>query len=300
MPSLAHRAVVLVLRLQRRKRVYQHPELLRARIAREEGSSFDPPRNLVKRVEIARRDVGDGTLRMPVFTLTPRARPRTKLRVVYLHGGAYVGEIDPAHWGFCARLAARIGCTVTVPIYPLAPRHGYKDVFSRIEPLYEALGREVGEGNLVLMGDSAGGGMALALAQRARERGFARARDVVLLSPWLDVTLDNPAIAAYEAADPWLARAGLVAAGAMYAQGDDPRTPRVSPAYGAAAGIGRVSIFMGTRDILAPDAAAFFARLAGDARGRYVEGAGMVHVWPLLPIPEAKVAMDAVVAILAG
>ncbi|HEV3395142.1 MAG TPA: alpha/beta hydrolase, partial [Xanthobacteraceae bacterium] len=88
--------------------------------------------------------------------------------VLYLHGGAYVLDIISAHWNMVARLVRYTGCLAVVPLYPLAPEHTWQDAFGLVVPLYESLVARLGRENVIVMGDSAGGGMALALAQQLR------------------------------------------------------------------------------------------------------------------------------------
>jgi acetyl esterase/lipase len=267
-PSLRSHLVVFYLKATGRKKPYLDPALLEARIAADPGD-HRPPAALQKKYHIT----GTVVEGFPCYTMG-----QGPLRILYLHGGSYVFEIVKEHWRFLARIADHIPCTITVPIYPLARRHDHRDVERMLAALRHPFD--------VIMGDSAGGGMALTLAQS----GIAQPKEIVLISPWLDVELENPNIDDH--ADPWLARPGLRHAGRKYAGPDSPRA--VSPVHGPLEGVAPITIFMGTRDILLAD-----ARLLRD-RGnvRLIEGEGMVHVWPLLPIPEARRAIAQMVEIL--
>ena len=153
----------------------------------------------------------------------------------------------------------------------------------------------------MLAGDSAGGGLALGLAQDLLADGAPLPERLVLLSPWLDLTLSNPAIPEYERRDPWLAKAGLVEAGLVWAGGDDPTAPRLSPRNGALTGLPRVALFVGTREIAYPDVADL-GRSAAEA-GVEVDltvAEGAVHVYPLVPAPEGTEGARGVVAAVAG
>jgi acetyl esterase/lipase len=103
------------------------------------------------------------------------------------------------------------------------------------------------------MGDSSGGGICLALAQRLREENLPQPRRIVLLAPWLDASLSNPEIAALDNIDPFLDEDGLKYAGSVYARDVDPKNYLVSPLYGSLRGLARVTLFIGTCDILFPD-----------------------------------------------
>jgi acetyl esterase/lipase len=209
--------------------------------------------------------------------------------------------IAPQHWALIGRLADA-GVRVEVPLYGLAPQHTHREAYPFLHAVWRELAAEAPPGGVALAGDSAGGGLALGLAQDLLAADGARSPDrLVLLSPWLDLTLGNPRIAEYERRDPWLARPGLVAAGLAWAGGDDPTAARLSPGNGVLAGLPPTAVFVGTREIAYPDAEEFAA--AASSAGvpvdlTVVEGA--VHVYPLVPAPEGAEGRRAVVAAVAG
>ena len=81
-----------------------------------------------------------------------------------------------------------------MPDYPLAPQYNYEDAFNMVLPLYEKILEKVKQENLILMGDSAGGGIALALSEKLGEEDFSQPQELILLSPWIDVTMENKEI----------------------------------------------------------------------------------------------------------
>jgi acetyl esterase/lipase len=285
-PSLQSRILVAYLRASRRKQTYVDPRRLLDVIEKERRTvRAAPPREIRTSLHVEERVI-EGS---PCYTMWPRGVSSPELHVLFLHGGCYVFEITPHHWHFCAALASRLGCKVTVPIYPLAPEHGVDDALRMIMTAYRETA--VGASRAALMGDSAGGGMALALAQLLRDAKLPQPKDIVLLSPWVDAAMDNPDIAAVDRDDPWLAPAGMAEAGRLYARGADPKTdPRVSPIRGELGELGALSIFVGTRDILLPDARLLRdrARQAGGAATLF-EYEGMVHDFMLVGfLPEGK------------
>jgi len=153
-----------------------------------------------------------------------------------------------------------------------------------------------GGASVTLMGDSSGGGISLALAQRLREDGHEQPGHIVLLSPWLDATLSNPEISEFDKIDPFLGTDGLKYGGAAYARDVDPKSYLVSPVYGSLRGLAPISLFIGTRDILFPDC----RKLREQARTEgveinYREYEGMVHDWMLVAMPEGKQAVREIV-----
>jgi acetyl esterase/lipase len=188
-----------------------------------------------------------------------------------------------------------------VPLYGLAPPHTHRDAYPFVREIWTELAAEAPPGGMVLAGDSAGGGLALGLAQQLVADGGPVPDRLVLLSPWLDLTLSSPRLAEYERRDPWLARPGLVEAGAVWAGGDDPTIPALSPGNGPPAGLPPTAVFVGDREIGYPDAVAFAEAAA--AAGVEVEltvAEGAVHVYPLVPAPEGAEGTRAVVDAVAG
>ena len=212
-----------------------------------------------------------------MYEVTPKSTAPTR-RALFLHGGAYIHEIQPAMWSLVAKTAVATSTRFTVPIYPLAPLGVAEHVVPVATDLAAEIIADVGPDFTALMGDSAGGGMTLAVALQLRDRGLAAPYRTVLISPWLDITLTAPDIPALAAKDPELAPAGIVAAGVLY-RGELPaEDPRVSPINGDLSGLGPITLFSGTHDILNSDAKRFvpLAKEAGVSID-YHEAPGMLH-----------------------
>lgn len=293
-PSLRSRLLELWLRASGRK-ARDHD--LRRRIARGwQPRHAQPPLRLRLRHRISRREVMGST----VWTLAPLAAPGP-LHILFLHGGAYVSGLGRPYWRFLAQLVDATGAQVVVPEYPLAPAHHAADVHHLVLTLYRELGAATAGRGLVVMGASSGGGIALALAQQLRGLGIPEPARLVLVSPWLDVTLRNPALPAADARDPLLDLEGLRDAGRLYAGTQPPEDPLVSPLYGPLEGLPPVTVLVGTHDVLLPDVRRFrdLARAAG-VRVDYHEFRAMVHEWTLRRLPEARAARRLLVQVLRG
>jgi len=219
--------------------------------------------------------------------------------ILYLHGGAYVDQPVLAHWTFLDKLVKHTQARVIVPIYPKAPVHHYGETFEGLCKIYKSLLETVAPGEIVVMGDSAGGGIALAFAQTLLQEKLPQPKNIILLSPWLDISMDNPHIGALERKDPMLRTEYLKAMGKAWAGTDDVHGYQVSPIYGPLEGLGRISLFVGTHEIFLADALKLKARARQKAVGLdYHEYPKMNHVFPLFPIPEAKRALKEIVAII--
>ena len=191
-----------------------------------------------------------------------------------------------------AALVTDLNCTVIAPDYPLAPRHTVDDAFAMLDQLYRELLVTIQPENLVVMGDSAGGGLTLALAQKLRDDGLPQPAHLTLLSPWLDVTLVNPEVAPLVKQDPMLEPVSLKAAGLAWAGKRLPTDPLVSPIYGSLKGLAPISLFTGTHDLLFADCRKLQAQAAAqNIPIDYHQAEGMLHVWMLIPTPEAKLAV---------
>ena len=130
-----------------------------------------------------------------VFIITPKNVPKSEITILYFHGGSYMAEINDEHWAFLERVINDTGATVILPDYPLSPKYNYKDVFNMVEPLYKEIINKVSPENLIVMGDSAGGGLSLALVEKISLDGASYIPSkTILISPWLDVRLNNPKI----------------------------------------------------------------------------------------------------------
>jgi monoterpene epsilon-lactone hydrolase len=295
--SLVSRLVPVIVALRGEKRMFLSPERTLAEVARRGASPArsEPPARLSRTHRVERADING----WPVYTIGPRDGVTTAT-VFYLHGGCYVFEIDPVHWSFIAKLVDEAGVSIVVPIMPLAPTGTASTTVPAVADLVAARIAEVGLDRVSIVGDSAGGGMALAVAMELRDRALAPLHATVLISPWLDISGTDPQLAVLAPRDPWLAVPGTRAAGALY-RGELPDDDwRVSPLNGSLDRLGPVTMFSGTRDILNADAERFAARAAAAGLNlNYLVGAGMLHVYPILPMPEGDAARAIVAAAVA-
>lgn len=188
-----------------------------------------------------------------VFIITPKNEQKSEKAILYLHGGSYVAETSSNHWKFLEKLVKDTNATIILPDYPLTPKYTYKDVFTMITPLYKEIIEEVQTNNLILMGDSAGGGMGLALLERLSEENVEMPYKTILISPWLDVRLENPEIDNVQKYDKDLNKESLKIAGIAYAGKDGIDSYLVNPIDGDLSKLKNVTIFTGTYDILNPD-----------------------------------------------
>jgi epsilon-lactone hydrolase len=236
----------------------------------------------------------------PLETVANEHNAGANVHIVYFHGGGYSMEASGLHFALMKTLVKRTGCTLSYVDYPLAPEHTVTETTAMSLLAYKKLKAEDPNRRFVLMGDSAGGGLALALAMRIRDEGIAGPEQIIVFSPWLDIALKNKRIPEYEKRDVILDVAALREIGEQY-RGDVPADHyTVSPKYGNLTGLGKIAVFYGTEETLYPDCKEFCeeSKSAGFPVTGY-EYAGMQHDWVILPIEEAKRAIGEVCALVA-
>jgi len=212
------------------------------------------------------------------------AEKASDVQVLFIHGGSYVHEASALHAPFFDRILDTVDATITMPIYALAPEHGYQVAYEQIMDVYLELRRSHPDSPIVLMGGSAGGGLALGFAESLLEEGIAQPDRIVLLSPWLDLTLTNPAIPAIDTTDVLLDRDALVPNGLAWAHGDDPSGYRLSPVNGTLTGLAPTTVLAGTNDILYPDTLVLETRAeAAGVDFELTSFSGADHIFAMTP-----------------
>ncbi|BBX41665.1 alpha/beta hydrolase fold domain-containing protein [Mycobacterium simiae] len=209
--------------------------------------------------------------------------------VIYVHGGAYVNQIEPAHWKLVCSIADATRRPVHVPLYGLAPQHHADEA---VQFVGQVISRAAHNGPTYLAGDSSGAGLALAATQATISAGATPPLGLTLISPWLDIALTNPAIPTLAKRDPWLAVPGLRECGRVWAGHLAADDYRVSPIFGALDNLPPIDLYIGDRDIFVADCRRLRDSI-GTSRITYHEQPGAIHVYPLLPVPEAKPARRA-------
>ena len=283
-PSLYTRLYEKGMWLGRDKKAFEGPRHTLVEARRRQRTGDRAPTMLTRmRVNVRSGRAGE----MPVWTARPR-RDEPLTRVVYIHGGGYVHPLTADYWRLISSLT-KAPAEVVVPAYPLSPDATVDDVLPRLLELVTAVSASAPALPTLLMGDSAGGALVLALATRLRDSGGDRPAGVVTLSPWLDATLDEEDVAELEASDPMLAESGLRAAGRWWSGVRSPLDPIVSPVHADLHRLPPIDVYIGRRDILRPAVSDFAARAGrADADLHVHEVSAMFHVWMTRLIPEGR------------
>ena len=234
-------------------------------------------------------------------------KDESDLIIFFYHGGAYVANFMDEHLSAITTVLQEVGkCTAVIPEYPLAPNSTHEQIFDEIEAVYRQVVAQR-ETKVVLLGDSAGGGIALVLAQRlasAKKAGdLVRQPDsVILLSPWLDVSMTNPEVQKLNSLDPVLDTYGLKRFGELLAAGPQPVStidPKVSPLFGSLENLPPISVWTSSHDLLSPDSRALQSRFHNEkipTPFRFVYEQFLVHDWWIFGGPDATRTIQQVVA----
>lgn len=226
--------------------------------------------------------------------LVPKGAPATKT-LLYLHGGAYVLGGCDSHRHLVSHIARAARCRALVPEYRLAPENPFPAAIEDVVEVYRALLREVGPEEIVIAGDSAGGGLAVACLLAIRDEGLPMPAGAFLLSPWLDLSASGESMQSRDGHDPWFRPGDIAVIACHYCGKEQVRDPRVSPVFADVHDFPPMFIQVGDDEILLSDATRLAEKL--EACGSPVEieiFPGMWHVFQafLLVVPEARAAID--------
>ncbi len=212
--------------------------------------------------------------------------------ILYFHGGGYVFGSTDTHRAMTARLSKEAGLPVCMVEYRLAPEHPFPAAFEDGLAVYEAL---TGQGrSVVLGGDSAGGGLALALLGHLVSQNLPLPRASFAFSPFTDMTFSGESVLDNEDADVMLPASRIEEISEAYLAGASPDDTRASPLFAHFKGASPVWLTVGDTEILRDDT----TRLASRLRDSGVDVTEVVtrdlpHVWPIFHnvLPEARASL---------
>ncbi len=245
---------------------------------------------LPKGIRIAENNL-DG---MKMEYLIPEGAPG-KCLVLYIHGGGYVSGSCKDHRGFVAKLAKQTGFTHLLFEYRLAPEHPYPAAIEDSIKVYRhLLDKGIAPENVLIAGESAGGGLTLALLLAIKNLELPYPTGAVAISPWTDLSCSGPSYISKNRVSPAPINSWTVFA-KHYTGKDSNKNPLISPLFGELSGLPPIFIVSGTDDELYDDGEQFYlkAKQAG-VNANFLSGKGMLHCYPLLAplFPEATRAME--------
>jgi epsilon-lactone hydrolase len=224
--------------------------------------------------------------------------------LLYLHGGGYVIGSIASHRHLASELGRAAGVSALAIDYRMAPEHVFPAAVDDALAAYRwLLGQGIGAGRIAIAGDSAGGGLAVALLLAIKVAGLAQPACAVAISPWVDMAATGGTMVSKAAVDPMVQRQGLVDWGQLYLGGADPALPLASPVHADLAGLAPLLIQVGSEETLLDDSIRL-AAVAGHAQVpvRLEIAPGMIHVWHFfhLMLAPARTAIADAGAFIAG
>lgn len=224
---------------------------------------------------------------------TPASLPNRYL--LYLHGGAYVAGSPTLYRHFTWRIAETTRSTLLAIEYRLAPEHPFPAALMDAVAAYRWLLAQVADPRVAFIGDSAGGGLALATLMKLRDQGLPLPAAAVAMSPWTDLALTGASLRLNAKADCMVNSEEMQSIADMYLAGADARNPYASPLYGNPAGLPPILIQVSSEEVLLDDSARMAERL------RNAGGKVELEIWPRMPhvwqlfvplLPEAHRAIE--------
>jgi acetyl esterase/lipase len=195
--------------------------------------------------------------------------------ILYLHGGGYTAGSPRSHRPLIARLASEAQAIAVAPDYRLGPEHRFPSAVDDAVFVYRHLLREgIEPDGLIVAGDSAGGGLSLALALALKEKRIPQPAGYFVISPWADLTQSHDTYRTKADTDPMITKAGLDTSAQAYLGGLDVRDPLASPLFGDFTGVAPILIHVGSEETLLGDSLRL-ADLAGQARVEV-----RLEIWP--------------------
>jgi monoterpene epsilon-lactone hydrolase len=212
---------------------------------------------------------------VPLEHLTPAIRERRV--VLYVHGGGFAMGSCDSHRALAGWIGVACRARVVLPEYRLAPEHPFPAALDDVLAVYRSLlNSGTSPEQIIVVGDSAGGGLATSTMLRARDLGLPMPRALVLLSPWLDLTLSGESMQTRAEIDPWLKPVMCAPIRDLYLGQIDPGHPLASPLLAELARLPPMLIQVGDHEILLSDSERMFKR----ARAAGVQAD--LEVWPEL------------------
>ena len=223
------------------------------------------------------------------FTINKSQDP--KYFIFYMAGGGFLNPPKRLHMKFLTTVCKETGAEVLLPLYPRIPYHTYRDSYPKMVDIYVKAVEAHPNSKIILSGDSSGGNMAMVIAEHLLLRGYRQPDEIILMSPAAGLPYEGNEewFDRYEKRCPMLGVAGCNTLAEYWAGDTDIKHWEVSPLFGKTEGIGRTTIFVGDRELFLPSCTALHQKLKETGvDSTLIVGKGMNHVYPIIPIPEAR------------
>jgi acetyl esterase/lipase len=290
--SFTYYLTLLVIKIKGIKRIFSQDPI--DYLVLRKDDVLEPTGNLRKSGKVSNFRLGQSRI-----TEIKGDKPSKNL-LLFIHGGAFISGPARHHWDFIEKISKSTDYTIWLCDYPKAPEHTIHLINENIDLVYKASLENFKPSNVVLMGDSVGGTLALTLIQRLILSNQPLPSKVILVSPVLDASFENPEIDKVDKADPMLSKKGVLSAKKMCSGGLDLKSKELSPLFGNFHNFPPTYLFLAENDITYPDQRIFCKKLGDQGIEHMITvGKGMPHIWPLLPVmEESRIALKQIVRIL--
>ncbi len=265
---------------------YKTAGIAQKKIDESDGIHYSPsPRY---RMQCTRRET-DGPDGMKVYWVNERED--SEYLIFFLAGGAFIHGPRSFHWNFIDDVCRRSGATAVVPIYHRLPDRTAKDLFPALTDFYKECAESRKWKKVVLLGDSAGANLVFVIAEMLLKEGYPQPGDIISLSPPSGYPLEGheAEFEEYERRCTFLSIDAIQLITERWSGELDPYDMRVSPYFGDVKGMARTTIFAGERELLYPSGRGMYRKLLENGvEAEFVSGKGMMHDWPVMPVPESK------------
>lgn len=275
--SLSHRFFVLLLRLTGGRKI------LAKQLAKGVSATAAPKDKEMDRFGITKSEFKG----QPVWTYAGN-----DTLIYYLHGGGFILGFSPLYFAMMGGIAKESGSTLVAPDYPLPPDATAMETHGWMRAHFMETMEMLKPKRIVIMGDSAGGNLAIGLADWLSTNGHRPADKLVLLAPWVDLEMAGPD-APLNSGEQLLVQDDLRAAGKRYAGDLGVKDPIISPIFAETLELPETHIFTGDIDPLHPDIIRFAAKYPS---AKIDVGENLPHVYMLMPTKEAKAAFVRIAA----
>ncbi|MEM9052015.1 MAG: alpha/beta hydrolase [Bacteroidota bacterium] len=274
-PSLSYYLVLIVLKLKRVKSIFSTSPVDYQKLRKEDVKK---PSSRFWRGYIMKRFKAGNSVVTSV-----KSQPTSEKLILFIHGGAYISGPGMHHWKAVRKMARLTHHEIWLVDYPKSPENDIREIFMSIKSVYHMALTTFKPDEVVLIGDSVGGSLALTLLQTLNEDSDEMPKSAFLISPVLDATLSNDAIPEVDLLDPMLSRKGIRSAKEMCAKDVKLTDPTISPINGSLDGLPPLHLYFAEYDITYPDQLLFLDKLK-TAKVEYSlrTGRKMPHIWPLI------------------
>ncbi len=286
--SLSYYIIILVLKLKGLKKIFSKDPIDYKRLRKEDVHK--PSGNFFKKYS--------HSFKILDSTITEiKQVSHTGTLVIFIHGGGFVSGPGQHHWDTIKKLSDQTEHTIWLCNYPKAPEVKISEISKNIDAVFQSALTQYSAHNIILIGDSVGGTLIIALTQRLIKNNIGLPKKIILISPVMDATMTNPNIEKIDQTDPMLSKIGLRSAKKMCAKNNDLKDPKLSPIYESFDNFPKTILYLAENDITYPDQQLTVQKLKeAEVDVKVIIGKGMPHVWPLLPVfKEGKIALKTII-----